>query len=151
MRSEALFTMNRMGSEEFVVMDTQWEEIKTKPIRDSKILKKIQLSSIRNNDCLAPEGDQKDKRNELKLQDFDAGHRLWFKFYVNTAFHHPQGVAHVFTIKAFFPHELDLLLSWKIKKKLWMIITFSAIHTELNVPTSFFPLRNKVSFSFPHF
>lgn len=25
-----------------------------------------------------------------------------------------------------------------------MIITFSAIHTELNVPTSFFPLRNKV-------
>lgn len=48
MRSEALFTMNRMGSEEFVVMDTQWEEIKTKPIRDSKILKKIQLSSIRN-------------------------------------------------------------------------------------------------------
>lgn len=75
MRSEALFTMNRMGSEEFVVMDTQWEEIKTKPIRDSKILKKIQLSSIRN-DCLAPEGDQKDKRNELKLQDFDAGHCL---------------------------------------------------------------------------
>lgn len=40
MRSEALFTMNRMGSEEFVVMDTQWEEIKTKTIRDSKILKK---------------------------------------------------------------------------------------------------------------
>lgn len=30
-----------------------------------------------------------------------------------------------------------------------MIITFSAVHTELNVPTSFFPLRNKVSFSFP--
>lgn len=64
---------------------------------------------LQTNDCLAPEGDQKDKWNELKLQDFDAGHCLWFKFYINTAFHHPQGVAHVFTIEAFFPHELDLL------------------------------------------
>lgn len=145
-----------MGSEEFVVMDTQWEEIKPKTIRDSKILKKkfsylVSEIFLQTNDCLAPEGDQKDKWNELKLQDFDAGHCLCFKFYINTAFHHPQGVAHVFTIKAFFPHELDLLLSWKIKKKLWMIITFSAIHTELNVQTSFFLLRNKVSFSFPHF
>lgn len=64
---------------------------------------------LQTNDCLASEGDQKDKWNELKLQDFDAGHCLCFKFYINTAFHHPQGVAHVFTIKAFFPHELDLL------------------------------------------
>lgn len=58
--------LNRMGSEEFVVMDTQWEEIKTKTIRDSKILEKkfsylVSEIFLQTNDCLAPEGDQKDK------------------------------------------------------------------------------------------
>lgn len=104
--------LNRMGSEEFVVMDTQWEEIKPKTIRDSKILKKnsvIQYQKYSSKLTTAQPLKVTKRTNELKLQDFDAGHCLCFKFYINTAFHHPQGVAHVFTIKAFFPHELDLL------------------------------------------
>lgn len=77
MRSEALFTMNRMGSEEFVVMDTQWEEIKTKTIRDSKILKKNSVIQYQKySSKLMTAQPLKDKRNELKLQDFDAGHCL---------------------------------------------------------------------------
>lgn len=84
-----------MGTEEFVVMETPWEEMKTKSIRDSKILKKkfnylVSEIYLQTNDCLGPEGNGKHKQNEVR-QDSDASCCLGFKFYLHSFSAVPRG------------------------------------------------------------